>query len=158
MAPSWIRWMTSSRPARVPPHETGPHLEALFLRQVNRFEHSPHARRIDGKRLLHEDVDAFADGVFEVQRAEGGRRGQDHHVAGREAVDGLLVGVESQEAAIGTRVELAGKLLLEQIVAAFEAVFEQIGHGVELDGAAAGREGVGDARRCRAHRSRRGPA
>ena len=90
--------MTSCRALRVPPHEADGHLEVLLLRRLGRLQQAAHAGRVDGERLLHEDVDALLHGVLEVQRAEGGVRGQQHHVAGPEAVDRLLVGVEAEEA------------------------------------------------------------
>ena len=82
------------------------HLEVLLLRRLGRLQHAARAGRIDGERLLHEHVDALWHGVLEVQRAEGGVRGQEHHVAGPEAVDRLLVGVEAEEAALGRHVDL----------------------------------------------------
>ena len=59
-------------------------------------EHRAHAGRVDGDRLLGEDVLAGLDGGLEVHRAEAGRRGEDHDVD--VAGDHLLVGVEADEA------------------------------------------------------------
>ena len=51
------------------------------------------------KALLHEHVDALLDGVLEMRGAETGVRGQQGHVAGTQAVDGVPVGVEAQRIA-----------------------------------------------------------
>ena len=73
--------------------------QVLLLRLFVGGEHAADAGPVDGDRLLHEDVLAGFDGGFEVQRAEAGRRGQDHQVDA--AVDRLLVGVEADELALG---------------------------------------------------------
>ena len=41
---------------------------------------------VDGDRLLHEDVLAGLHRRFEVERAEAGRRGEDHQVARRLSI------------------------------------------------------------------------
>ena len=78
-----------------------------------------HARRVDGDRLLHEDVLAGFDRRFEVHRAEAGRRGEDHQVGA--AVDRLLVGVEADELPLLGHVDLA---ILEQRVAVAPAALD----------------------------------
>ena len=122
----------------------------FFSGLFGRLEHPADARRVDRERLLHEDVDALADGVLEMRRAEGGLRGQEHDVAGPEAVDRLAVGVEPDEAPLGRHVDLVLERF-EVLEARLDAVLEQVGHGVELDRAAGGREGVGQ--RARAPRA-----
>ena len=130
-------------PPRMPPHEAGRHLEVLPLRLRDRLEHAAHSRRVDRERLLHEHVHPFLHGVFEVQRAEGGGGGEHGDVAGPQAVDGLLVGVEAQEHPLRRNVDLVAEHLLQPLVAPLLTLFEDVGHGVQFDRAAGRGERVG---------------
>ena len=69
--------------------------EVLLLGLGHAFHDGADARRVGGHRLLHEHVLAGGDGGFHVQRAEAGRRCENHHVAA--AVEDGLVGVEPDE-------------------------------------------------------------
>jgi hypothetical protein len=84
----------------------------------------------DGDRLLGEDVLAGLDARLEVQRAEVGRRGQDHHVDA--AGDDLGVGVEAGETVLGVDGDPAAKLPLQQPDASLRLVGEGVAHGDEL--------------------------
>jgi len=90
----------------VPPHKPRTDLESLLLGFLGGFQQPAHAGRVGGERLLHEHVDALLHRVFEMRRAEGGKGREQHHVARTQAVDGLLVGVEAQEAAFGRHRDL----------------------------------------------------
>ena len=98
---------------------------------------------IDRDRLLHENVDALLDGIAEVDPAKARGRGKNGHVARLQAVDRLLVGVQSDELAIVGHVDLMAQLLLQILVTAREPVLEGIGHGHELDRTVLHRQGVG---------------
>ena len=111
MAPSWIRRMTSCRPCECRHMKPAATLRLFFSDASTALNMPADGRGVDGERLLHEHVDPLLDRVLEVQRPEGGRRGQHRHVAGREAVDGFLVGVETQEAALRAHVDLLAELL-----------------------------------------------
>ncbi len=81
-------------------------LQVLLLGDLGGLQPAAHGWAVGGERLLHEDVDALVDGVFELHRAEGGVCGQQHHVARPQAVDRLLVGVEAHELPLGRHVDL----------------------------------------------------
>ena len=116
----------------MPAHQAAGDLEILLARLLAGLEHSANARRIDGERLLHEDVAALGDGVLQVNRPEGGRRRQDHDPAGRHQVDGLPIGVESDELPLRGNVHLLGQLLAKRSQAAAEAVRKGVGHSDEF--------------------------
>ncbi len=107
-----------------------------------RLEHAADARRVDGERLLHEHVAALLDGVLEMDRPEGGRRGEEDNAAGGQCIDRLPVGVQTEELAFRRHVDLLVELLGEVLEAAVEPMFEHIGHGHKL-GWALGRQGIG---------------
>ena len=86
--------------------------EVLLLGLLVGGQNAADARRVDGDRLLHEDVLAGLDRRLEVHRPEAGRRGEDDQVDA--AVDRLLVGVEADELPLLRHVDLA---VLEQLVA-----------------------------------------
>jgi hypothetical protein len=101
----------------------------------------------------------FAMAPGEVHPAEGHGRGENHDVAGLQAVHGPLVGVEPEEPALGRHIELGGVDAADptvgralragraggpqRLVAVPEAVFEDIGHGHQLEPALLRRERVG---------------
>ncbi len=82
---------------------------------------------------------AGIDCRLEVQGAEVRLRRQEDDI---DLVDHLLIGVETDELALGRHVDLAGDLLLalEQRQARLQAVLEGVGHGDQLD--------VGVGRQC----------
>ena len=55
----------------------------------------------------------FGHGIFDVDRPEGRRRGQQHHAARCQRVDGLLVAVQADELPLLGHVHLLGELLRE---------------------------------------------
>ena len=89
--------------------------------------------RVGGEGFLHEDVDALLDGVFELHGAEGRIAGEHGHVAGAQAVNGLAVGVEADEAAVGRHVHAVLELLAEDLQGAVQPVLEQVRHHGQFD-------------------------
>src|SRR5271157_3630339 len=73
---------------------------------------------------------------------------EQHHVAGREAVDRLLVGVEPQEAPLRGHVDLLLERCVQRLQAGLEAILEEIRHGVELDRAPRRRKRIADSARA----------
>ncbi|MFM1945338.1 MAG: hypothetical protein RI897_4320 [Verrucomicrobiota bacterium] len=61
-------------------HEAGGDLEVFGGGEFAGFEDPAYAWGVDCERFFHEDMDAFFDGVFEVQGAEGGRGGEEDDV------------------------------------------------------------------------------
>ena len=123
-------------------HQSGGDLEVLLLRRLAGPQNLPHAARIGGEALLHEDVHALLDRVVQVRRAEAGVRGQQGHVARPQAVDGLAIGVEAEELPLLGHVDLLAELLAQRLVRGLQAILEQVGHGDQLDRPAGGRKGV----------------
>ena len=101
-------------------HQAHADLEILLLGLLGQLEHLPRGRAVHGDRLLHEDVQALLDGVGEMHPAERRRRGEDGHVAGLQAIHGLLVAVEAEEPAFLRHVQPVGGLLAEVLVAALQ--------------------------------------
>ena len=94
-----------------------------------RLHDRPHARRVDGGRLLHEDVLARLDRGAQVLGPEVGRRGEDHVVDLRHG-EQLLVRVEADEAALLGDVEVD---LTQVVAAAVDPVTEHVRQGDDLD-------------------------
>ena len=89
-------------------------LQILLVGLLRQVEHPLGRDAVGHERLLHEDVEAAVDGVLEMQPAKRERSGQDHDVAGAQAVHGLLVGIEADESLvfgnaneIGVRLDIA---------------------------------------------------
>ena len=61
-----------------------------------------------------------------------GRRGQEHHAAGAERIDGLLVGVQADELPLRRHVDLLGELAGAGLRGWSEPGIEEVGHGAEL--------------------------
>ena len=88
MAPSWIRRIVSCRAWECRHMNPTPTFRFFFSDCSAALSH----RRTAGHRregLLRKDVDALADRVFEMHRPKGRVRGQQHDVAGTEAVNRL---------------------------------------------------------------------
>ena len=144
---------------RVSPHEADTDLEVLLLGQFGGLHPAPHGRSVGRKRLLREDVDTLLHGVFEIHRAKGGVGRQQHDIAGPQAVDRLLVGVEPDELSFRrARPTCCGKLSLERIETPLQAIVEQIGHRVQLDRATLRRPTRWPPHRCLVRHSRPAPA
>ena len=92
----------------VAPAEAGDDGQVLLLGLFARLQHAAHARRIDGDRLLAEDVLAGVDRGLQVQRAEVGRRAEQHDVD--VAFHDLLVAVEAGERRVVGDAELLAEL------------------------------------------------
>ena len=106
IAPSWI-WLDGLlQRLVVAAHQAAGDLQVLRLGVLAGLEDPPHARGVDAERFLHEHMAALGHGVLDVDRPEGGRRGQQHDAARGDAVDGLPVGVHAQELAVGGHLEL----------------------------------------------------
>src|SRR5262249_11460734 len=116
----------------VAPLGAGDDAEVLLLRFLVGGQHLADAGRIDGDRLLGEEVLARLDDRLDVQGPEARRRGQHDQVA---AVDDLLIGVEPDEAAVVGDVELllGGAGLLQPVAAGLQVVLEGVAQSVDLD-------------------------
>ena len=77
MAPSWIRFMQLEVAGLVAALRAGDDGQALLLGELRGGDDRADADRVDGHRLLHEDVLSRLDDRLEVERPETGRRGQD---------------------------------------------------------------------------------
>jgi len=117
-------------------HQADTDLEVLRCRFLAEFEHSARGRRIGGERLLHEDMEPLLDRVGEVGPTKRQRRREDRDVTRTETIHRLLVGVETDELPALRNVHLIGVSALETPVAVVEPIFEDIGHGNELERAA----------------------
>ena len=106
------------------PLQADAHREVLLLRFFVGRQHSPDARAVDGDRLFHEHVLARFDRRFEMDRAEAGRRGQDHDVD--VGVEDTAKSVEPEKLAVGTDDDLLGPIPLQARQRAFHAVRENI--------------------------------
>ncbi len=89
------------------------------------------AGRIDGDRLLHEDVLARLDGRRELRGAEAGGRTQQDDI--RAGGDGFFIGIEADEPAFRRHIDAVAELLLEAVQGALDRLGEGVGHGHELD-------------------------
>src|SRR5439155_18933897 len=88
------------------------------------------------------DIQPLFNGVSKMHPTKGQRRGEDRDVAGFEAVHGLFVSVEADEFAVLWHVNFLPTRFCQTLMAAVEAVLENISHGHELDGTALGGDGV----------------
>ena len=157
--PSRSRFKSSLRASQWRHIRPTPTLRFFCGRPIGQRQHLPGAGPVDGRGLLHEDVDALVDGVAEVDPAEGAGRGEEDDVARPEAVHGLLVGIEAEEPTVGRDVDLGGVPAADRaidrpaggvpagrrqrLVAHLEPVLEHVGHRHELDRAAPGGERIG---------------
>ncbi len=89
--------------------------------------------------FLAEDVLAGIDGGFEEDGMEVAGGGDEHDID--VALEDLLVGVEAEEAVIVVDGDLIALDVFDAVAAAFDFVFEEVGHGDELD-VVAGIQGV----------------
>ncbi len=142
ISPSWIRCASCCERPAVAGHQSHSHFQVLRHRLFAQLEQAAGSGPIGRQRLFHEDVEILADGVAEVDPAEGQRRGEDRHVARFEAVHGLLVAVEADKLPLGGNIDPVAELLLQVAVAAAEAILEDVGQGHELQ-ALVGRQRVG---------------
>jgi hypothetical protein len=97
---------------------------------------------VDGDGFFHENVEFFLNGVAEMHPSERGGRGENHDIAGLEAIHRLLVGIEADEFSVGGDIHELGVVFDDVVVASLQAIFEDIGHGDELDRATGGSEGI----------------
>ena len=63
----------------VPDHQTDPNFQVLLHGLFTKLEHPAARWAVHGDRLFHEDIEAFLDGVGEVDPTERRRRGEDRH-------------------------------------------------------------------------------
>ncbi len=132
-------------------HQPHAYLEVLVDRLIRQREHLARARPVHRDGLFHEDVEALVNSVFEVNPAKRRGRGQDHDVAGLEAIHRLLVAVEADETPFGWDVHVIAEALLHAVIVHLEIGVEDVGHRDQLDRAAGGRKRV-------EHRSPAAPA
>ncbi len=114
-------------------HQAGGDLEVFLFRRLRGLDDPPDRRRIGGERLLHEHVDAFFHGVFQLLRTPARIAGQHGDVAGTQAVDRLAIGVEADEPPLRRHVDLVGILLAQGRVRRGQPFLEQVGHDRQLD-------------------------
>ena len=98
-------------------------------------EDAANAGGIRGDGFFHEDIFAGLDGGFEHHGAEAGRGGEDDDVG---VFDGFFEAIEAEELAIGGDIDAGAVFGFEVAEGAFEAIFVDIGHGDEFDGAEVG--------------------
>ena len=108
---------------RMAPHETDADLEVLLFGFFCGIQPAATRRCVGGKRFFGEDIHALADRVLEHQGPEGGMRGQQYDIVGPEAVDGLFVGVETNELTFGRDIDLV-LVFTEPLQAALEPVLK----------------------------------
>ena len=126
----------------MPAHEAAGDLE-IFLRSfLASFQHAADARRIHRERFFHEDMHALLHRVFQVNGAEARGRGQQHHVAFAEGINGLLESVQADELAFRGHVQLLFVVPFQVGEAGLEAMVEDVGHGPQF-GWALGGKGLG---------------
>ena len=115
----------------IAPAQAGDDGQVLLLGLFAGGQHGADARRIDGDRLLGEDVLARIHRCLEVHGPEVRRRRQQHHVYKR---DHLLVSVEAGETAVWLDLDSAGYGLvpLELIQTRLQAIREHVAHGDQL--------------------------
>ena len=124
----------------MPAHQAGANLEVLLLGSFPGAEDALDAARVGREILLHEDVDAFLHCILQVRRAESGVRGQHGDVAGPQAINGMAVGIEAQETALGRHVNPLAQRLGQGVVGLINLLLPDVGHGDELDWAAGTRK------------------
>ena len=114
-------------------HEANADFQIPFDRELAQLEHLAARRTIDGHGLLHKDVESLLDGVLEHHPAKRRWSGQDRHVARTQGIHRLLVSIEAHELPFLGHIDLLGMIFFESRVAAGESIFEDVGHGDELD-------------------------
>ena len=110
----------------VTPAQSRNHRQLLLARFLHRLQHGAHAGAVHSNRLLAKDMLAGFDTSLQMSRAKSGRGGKQHHV--HAALNHLLIRVESHEAMFRIDLNSIFGLLLQDSQAAFQAVFERIGH------------------------------
>ena len=125
-------------------HQPHAHLQVFGVGLGGQLDDPLGARSVDRDRLFKERVHALLDGIGEVGRAKADRRRADRDVAGPEAVDRLLIGVDAHEAPLLRHVGPLLELLAEAAPARGDRFWEEVGHGDELDVRAWDSECVGD--------------
>ena len=120
------------RPA-VTRHQSHADLQVLGGGVIRELEHAFAGWAIDRYRLLHEDIQAFLDGVGEMHPAEGRGRGENGNITRLQTIHRFLVGVEADELTIRRHVQLARELLLQIVQVFIEPLRKDVGHGHQLD-------------------------
>src|SRR5262245_44561395 len=111
ISPCSIRWCSSCKARLCRDIKPTPTFR-FFAGFFSKLEHPPRSRAIRSQRFLHEDVEALLDGITKMNPAKSQRGRENDHVAGFEAIHGLLVTVESHELAIFGNVHLVVALFL----------------------------------------------
>jgi len=124
-------------------HEANADFEVLFHGLFGEGEQATGAWAVARERLFHENVEAFFDGVLEVDPTEGERGGEDGDVAFAESVDGAFEGVEAEEfVVVHFNVAADFGVAFEAGEGGVEFVFEDVSHGDEFGAAFLDGEGV----------------
>ena len=113
-------------------HQAARDFQVLLLGFFPGLEHAADARRVDREGLFHEHVAALRDRVFQMDRPESRRRGQNDEAPRGDQVNGLLVSVKAEELPIRGHVDVLAELVREILQAGRHAVAEHVGHGHQL--------------------------
>jgi len=129
--------------ARMAALQAGGDLEVLLLGGGTGRDHPPDRRRIGRKRLLHEDMNALRDRVFQLLRPETRVAGEHRHITRPQVIDGPAPGVETREPPFGRDIHLRTVGPAQVLVGAGQAVLEEVRHRHQLDRPVGRIEGVG---------------
>ena len=114
-------------------HQSHAHLEVLLRRLRREFDDPLRGRTVDRHRLLHERVHALLDGVGKVRCPKRRRRGEQRDVARPEAIDRLLVPVETDEGPLFGHIDAFLKLLAQRPLHDLGPVAKHVRHRHHLD-------------------------
>ncbi len=130
-------------PVTVAAHQPHGHLHVFFVGLLGQLEHPPRARPVDRHGLFHEHVHALLDRILEHWSPERRRRGEEGDIAGPQAVERLLVGLEPSEDPVVGHVDPILELLFDRPLDDLGTVGEHVrerhhagfaaGHGERVD-------------------------
>ena len=124
-------------------HEAHADFEILFHGLLGEGEHAAGTWAVARERLFHENVDAFFDGVLEMDPAEGERSGEDGDVAFAESVDGVLKRIEAEKlVVVDLNIAPGFGVAFEAGEGSIKFAFEDIRHGDKFGAAFLDGEGV----------------
>ncbi len=121
-------------------HQADTDFQIFRFGGFGQFQHLLGRGAISGERLLHENIQAFIDGVTEMHPAKRERCGEDCDVAGFQEVHSFLVTVEADEFSVGGNVHFVLMFAGQAIITVAQLVFEHVCHRDEFDRSAGGGE------------------